>query len=259
MFWSRARLVNSDIARMCEICSYAEFLGYIERRVKSVRIILRTIFNEGFGIDDLNELPFIQCEEIMLEPIGDEKEWILLVQLSHKLTRLNARTGHTHTLPGSRLDIEGIHYTIRGSPLSLKLVVGGARILFKPDRISARGLPLKKVARSGILSPQQLSIAKAAFDKGWYNVPRGISMSKLAIYLEMARSTLSEHLGRIETSLMHDLFGSFSTSILTEEQEAMLREHAFGGLDGSDEMQVELDRVFAVGLAVELDADINIP
>jgi hypothetical protein len=73
-------------------------------------------------------------------------------------------------------------------------------------------------------------------------------MSNLALELKIARSTLSEHLGRIETALMHDLFDSFSTSILTEEQEALLNEQAFGGREESDEIQVELDRVFAIEL-----------
>ncbi len=248
LFWKRARLVKSDVGIMCEVCAFAEFIGYIERRVNNVRIILRVIFNEGFGIDDLNNISYIQCEEIMLKPQGNENEWILLVKLSHKLTNLNARTGRTHTIPGSRLDQEGIHYSISGSPLSLKLVVGGAKMLFKPDRVSARGLSAKKVANSGILSPQQIRIAKAAFDRGWYNVPREITMSNLALELKIARSTLSEHLGRIETALMHDLFDSFSTSILTEEQEALLNEQAFGGREESDEIQVELDRVFAIEL-----------
>ena len=252
-------MVDSDTAKMAEVCEFAEFLGYIERRPNNVRIIMRATFNEGYAIKDLNKIPFIQCEEVMREPFGKEREWILLVRLSHKLTNLNARTGRTHTVPGSRLDSEGIHYTIRGSPLSLKLVVGGARMLLKPDRISARAISPKKVAQSGIFTPQQLRIAKHAFDKGWYNVPKDIPMTELAEGLDMARSSVSEHLARIESALMHDIFGSFSASILTEEQEAMLREQAFGGRQESDEMQVEMDRVFAIEVEDEQNEDINVP
>lgn len=246
IYWRRARLVNSNVSEVIQVCSFIEFLGYIERTASKVTIVCRVIFNEGYQPEDMDSISFLSVEDILLEPVGDEKEWLLLIRLSHPITNLNARTGRTHAVPGSRLDNEGLHYVLRGSPLSLKILVAGARMMFKPDRISARNLVPKEAMKTGILTPQQLRIAKQAFDDGWYDIPKGTTMTDLAKVLDMARSTVSEHLARIESALMYDIFGSFSAPIMTAEQEAMLRESVFGGREPADEIQVELDRILAI-------------
>ena len=54
-------------------------------------------------------------------------------------------------------------------------------------------------------SIQQYRVIKAAFDSGWYNVPKGISIRDLADKLQLSKSTVAEQLVRAENNIV----GSF--------------------------------------------------
>jgi predicted DNA binding protein len=58
---------------------------------------------------------------------------------------------------------------------------------------------------STLLTSRQRQIFDAAVREGYYDVPRRISLSKLATALDMAKSTLSAMLQRIESRVMHDM------------------------------------------------------
>jgi predicted DNA binding protein len=54
-----------------------------------------------------------------------------------------------------------------------------------------------------LLTPRQLEVFEFALKKGYYDVPRKISLSELAEQLSVAKSTLSTQLQRIESGVMY--------------------------------------------------------
>ena len=217
LFWKRARLRELDIAEILEIFKHLEFLSYVKRVPKDVRIIVKANFVEGKTVDDIKNLYFLDLLEVILEPIGPNDSFILLVRLNHSLSNINARTNGTSAIPGCRLDGEGLTYIIQGPPMKLRIVTTLARILSKPDRTSARSLDFKLTSNNSILSPKQIKLAKFAYDRGFFDVPKRIRVSDLAEEVGLARATISEHLARIEAIVMDDMFSSFDEPYVDPE------------------------------------------
>jgi len=217
LFWKRARLRTLDIAEILEIFKHLEFLSYVKRVPKDVRIIVKANFCEGKGISDIDDLHFLELLEVVLEPRGPNDSYILLVRLNHSLSNLNARTNGTSAVPGCRLDGEGLSYIIQGPPMKLRIVTTLARIMSKPDRTSARSLDFNLTSDNSLLSAKQLKLAKFAYDKGFFDVPKRIRVSDLAEQIGLARATISEHLARIEAIIMDDMFSSFDDPYVPPE------------------------------------------
>jgi predicted DNA binding protein len=83
-------------------------------------------------------------------------------------------------------------------------------MIAKPDRTSARSVKFAVNEENGALSRKQLKLAKFAYDRGYFDTPKRIRIAELAQELGLARATISEHMARIESTIMDDLFSSFS-------------------------------------------------
>lgn len=221
-FWRRNRLAETDIAPMLDIVQSAEFLSYLKRTPRDVHILMKTVFQPGKKPEDLNELYFLNLIEIHQVPELENGVYLLNVKLSHPLANFNARTGGTSTMPSSKLSGDGLTYILQGSNLRLRLVAAMARLISKPDRISARRVNVAKSDENGPLSNKQLKLAKFAYDCGWYNPKKQVTLSDMAEELGMARATMSEHLSRIECILMDDFLGSFSNVKFSNEEIATI-------------------------------------
>jgi hypothetical protein len=217
LFWKRARLKSLDIAEILTIFKHLEFISYVKRVPKDVRIILKANFCEGKTVSDIDDLYFLDLLEVIMEPREPADSYLILVRLNHSLSNLNARTNGTSAAPGCRLDGEGLTYVIQGPPMKLRIVTTLARIMSKPDRTSARSLDFNLTADNSLLSPKQLKLAKFAYDKGFFDVPKRIRVSDLAEQIGLARATISEHLARIEAIIMDDMFSSFDDPYVPPE------------------------------------------
>ena len=217
LFWKRARLKSLDISEILEIFKHLEFLSYVKRVPKDVRIIVKAHFCEGKTISNVDDLHFLDLLDVIMEPKEPTDPFILLVRLNHSLSNLNARTNGTSAAPGCRLDGEGLTYIIQGPPMKLRIVTTLARIISKPDRTSARSLDFNLTSDNSLLSTKQLKLAKFAYDKGFFDVPKRIRVSDLAEQIGLARATISEHLARIEAIIMDDMFSSFEDPYVPPE------------------------------------------
>ncbi|MDP6334322.1 MAG: helix-turn-helix domain-containing protein [Candidatus Poseidoniaceae archaeon] len=217
LFWKRVRLKNLDIAEILTIFKHLEFISYVKRVPKDVRIILKANFCDGKTLSDIDDLYFLDLLEVIMEPKDPNDSYLILVRLNHSLSNLNARTNGTSAAPGCRLDGEGLTYIIQGPPMKLRIVTTLARIMSKPDRTSARSLDFNLTSDNSLLSPKQLKLAKFAYDKGFFDVPKRIRVSDLAEQIGLARATISEHLARIEAIIMDDMFSSFDDPYVPPE------------------------------------------
>ena len=226
LFWRAHRIMETDVAPVTEIVSYLEFLAYLKRTPRDIRILVKANFKQGKSPEDLNSIYFLDLIDIHHSPESPDESYVLNLKISHPISNFNARTGGTTAVPGCRLDSEGLTYVIQGGNMRLRLVAAMARLMAKPDRISARSLDLAKTLETGPLSPKQLKLAKFAYDNGWYDVNKKVRISELAEELNIARATLGEHLARIESIVMDDLLGSFTNIRVSPSEFEMFKDMA---------------------------------
>tara|TARA_B100000900_G_C20598612_1_gene724517 strand:- start:375 stop:1292 length:918 start_codon:yes stop_codon:yes gene_type:complete len=212
LFWKRNRIKDLDIGELTNIFKQAEFISYVKRVPKDIRIILKVNFCDGKTPEDIVGLHYIELLDVILEPRDLSDSYLILVKINHSVSNLNARTNGTSSLPGSRLDGEGLTYIIQGPPMKLRLVSTLARLIAQPDRISARSLDFASTLNHSALSTKQLKLAKFAYDRGFFDIPKRTRISDLASEIGLARATISEHLARIESILMDDMFSSYDES-----------------------------------------------
>ncbi len=209
LFWKRDRIRDLDIGELTNIFKQAEFISYVKRVPKDIRIILKVNFCDGKSPNDIVDLHFFELLDVILEPRDHSDSYLILVKVNHSVSNLNARTNGTSSVPGSRLDGEGLTYIIQGPPIKLRLVSTLARLIAQPDRISARSLDFNSTLNHSALSTKQLKLAKFAYDRGFFDIPKRTRISDLASEIGLARATISEHLARIESILMDDMFSSY--------------------------------------------------
>ena len=209
LFWKRSRIKQLDIGELADIFKQAEFISYVKRIPKDIRVILKVNFCEGKSPEDLAGLRFIELLDIILEPKDNNDSFLILVRINHSVSNLNARTNGTSSVAGSRLDGEGLTYIIQGPPMKLRIVSTLARLISHPDRISARSLDFNSTLNHSALSTKQLKLAKFAYDRGFFDIPKRTRISDIASEIGLARATISEHLARIESILMDDMFSSY--------------------------------------------------
>tara|TARA_B100001113_G_scaffold148551_1_gene121850 strand:- start:181 stop:1098 length:918 start_codon:yes stop_codon:yes gene_type:complete len=212
LFWKRNRIKDLDIGELTNLFKQAEFISYVKRVPKDIRIILKVNFCDGKTPEDIVGLHYIELLDVILEPRDLSDSYLILVKINHSVSNLNARTNGTSSLPGSRLDGEGLTYIIQGPPMKLRLVSTLARLIAQPDRISARSLDFDSTLNHSALSTKQLKLAKFAYDRGFFDIPKRTRISDLASEIGLARATISEHLARIESILMDDMFSSYDES-----------------------------------------------
>ena len=235
--------MDTDIKPLLDIVSSAVFLAYIKRTPRDVRMLMQTTFKPGKGPEDLNSIYFLELLDIHHAPDEADDSYVVNVRLSNPISNFNARTGGTSAAPGCCLNAEGLTYVLHGGNVRLRLVAAMARLMAKPDRISARKLDITSTIDSGPLNSKQLKLAKFAYDKGWYDHKKKVRISEMAEEMKLARATLAEHLSRIESIVMDDLMGSFSNLKVTTSEYEMFKDMVVSDgqmLDYSEDEQFKL-------------------
>ncbi len=210
-FWKRSNASHLVTGPITEVIQSMHFISYARRVPKDIRCIFKVHFQPGMGPSDIERIGFIELIEVLMDAENEGDGTILLARLSHPASNLSARINGTSAVPGACfLDGEGITYTIQGPPISLRLFSGFLRMIAKPDRTSARSVKFAVNEENGALSRKQLKLAKFAYDRGYFDTPKRIRIAELAQELGLARATISEHMARIESTIMDDMFSSFS-------------------------------------------------
>ena len=249
LFWKRNRIKDLDIGELTNIFNQAEFISYVKRVPKDIRIILKVNFCAGKSPKDIIDLHYIELLDVILEPRDNSDSYLILVKVNHSVSNLNARTNGTSTVPGSRLDGEGLTYIIQGPPIKLRLVSTLTRLIAQPDRVSARSLDFDSTLNHSALSIKQLKLAKFAYDRGFFDIPKRTRISDLASEIGLARATISEHLARIESILMDDMFSSYDNSYTDPK--------LFKSLIETITMEVENSEINQVNSMINLLSDIK--
>ena len=238
-FWKYDRLDAIGISSVSNIAKRIEFLSYIKRVPKDIRCLFKIHLHENKTLDDLERIESLEVLEVVQTSENPEEGNLVICRVIHPLPILNARTNGTYAVAGSKLDEEGLTYILQGSSIKLRLLSGVLRLMAKPDRTSARTLKLTPQNHDSVLTEKQLKLAKFAYDRGYYDLPKRIKITELAEQLGLARATISEHLTKIEGILMDDMFSSMTDVRLSAEQARAIVETMEVDMDQTEAYQTE--------------------
>ena len=238
-FWKYDRLDAIGINSVLNIAERIEFLSYIKRVPKDIRCLFKIHLRQDKNLDDLEKIESLEILEVVQESENPEEGHLVICRVIHPLPILNARTNGTYAVAGSKLDQEGLTYILQGSSIKLRLLSGVLRLMAKPDRTSARTLKLTPQNHDSVLTEKQLKLAKFAYDRGYYDLPKRIKITELAEQLGLARATISEHLTKIEGILMDDMFSSMTDVRLSAEQARAIVETMEVDIDQTEAYQTE--------------------
>ena len=238
-FWKYDRLDAIGISSVSNIARRIEFLSYIKRVPKDIRCLFKIHLHENKTLDDLERIESLEVLEVVQTSENPEEGNLVICRVIHPLPILNARTNGTYAVAGSKLDEEGLTYILQGSSIKLRLLSGVLRLMAKPDRTSARTLKLTPQNHDSVLTEKQLKLAKFAYDRGYYDLPKRIKITELAEQLGLARATISEHLTKIEGILMDDMFSSMTDVRLSAEQARAIVETMEVDMDQTEAYQTE--------------------
>ena len=238
-FWKYDRLDAIGISSESNIARRIEFLSYIKRVPKDIRCLFKIHLHENMTLDDLERIESLDVLEVVQTSENPEEGNLVICRVIHPLPILNARTNGTYAVAGSKLDEEGLTYILQGSSIKLRLLSGVLRLMAKPDRTSARTLKLTPQNHDSVLTEKQLKLAKFAYDRGYYDLPKRIKITELAEQLGLARATISEHLTKIEGILMDDMFSSMTDVRLSAEQARAIVETMEVDMDQTEAYQTE--------------------
>lgn len=270
-FWKYDRLDAIGISSVSNIAKRIEFLSYIKRVPKDIRCLFKIHLHENKTLDDLERIESLEVLEVVQTSENPEEGNLVICRVIHPLPILNARTNGTYAVAGSKLDEEGLTYILQGSSIKLRLLSGVLRLMAKPDRTSARTLKLTPQNHDSVLTEKQLKLAKFAYDRGYYDLPKRIKITELAEQLGLARATISEHLTKIEGILMDDMFSSMTDVRLSAEQARAIvdtmevdmnqteayQTESFAGLLNRIKENIALEQPEEVESAPELDISDN--
>ena len=238
-FWRADRLGAVGIDSVLEIAQRIEFLSYIKRVPKDIRCLFKIHLRQGKKVEDLDTIDSLEVLEVVQTSENPDEGCLVICRVVHPLPILNARTNGTYAVAGSKLNVEGLTYILQGSSIKLRLLSGVLRLMAKPDRTSARTLKLTPQNHESVLTEKQLKLAKFAYDRGYYDIPKRIKITELAEQLGLARATISEHLTKIEGILMDDMFSSMTDVRLTPEQARIIVETMEADMDQTESYQTE--------------------
>ena len=207
LYWSRTTLEATPMGKLLQFVDHAQFLGYSERGNDHIDILAKVVFKDGLSPDDITFTGgFMEIVEVLTAPQSTwSKEWVLQIRFNAEasdLVEVHTSARSASITPESTLDQGGLNYIVRGPPQSVGMVVAALRMSLKPDRFSALSVEPNRIVENRLVSPQQLRVVKSAWEVGWYENPRSMKMADLAREIGLSRSTVSEHLNRVETEMV---------------------------------------------------------
>jgi len=107
---------------------------------------------------------------------------------------------------GTNLTKNGLIIQLVGKQTAIMDFLNAIREKIKIDRVTT-GKGGEGMVESGP-SIQQFRVIKTAFENGWYDIPKGISIRNLADKLELSKSSVAEHLVRAENNVVGNFLES---------------------------------------------------
>jgi|TARA_Y100000996_G_scaffold414335_1_gene404893 hypothetical protein len=197
--WNRPKMARSGFDDLLVPCTRVEVVAHLSVTDSGVRQLLRCDFRDGFGPEDLSDSEHMTFETTLH---GEEGENPVVVFNTHPLAVAGVAFPDIAVLPPYTFTEDGISITLRGVSSGISKFLALAREIMPPDKVKVINEDDGEDGPRTLLGEKQWEVVQAAVQWGYYNDPKGVSMRQMAERLDMARSTLGEHLHNAEATIM---------------------------------------------------------
>ncbi len=197
--WNRPKMAQSGFDDLLIPCTRVEVVAHLSVTKNGVRQLLRCDFREGFGPENLSDSEHLTFETTLH---GEEGETPVVVFNTHPLAIAGVDFPDIAVLPPYTFSEEGISITLRGVSSGISKFLALAREIMPPDKVKVINEDAGENGPQSLLGDKQWDVVQAAVQWGYYDDPKGVSMRQMAERLNMARSTLGEHLHNAEATIM---------------------------------------------------------
>ena len=200
--WKTTSLRGSkEIARIMEMTERIEVLGHLSIGEHGVTQLVEVKMRDGH---ELHELSQLDSFEVLEKHEEDEYGILASILCTHPLAKTAIELSNIHVYPPYGIDSKrGLELRMSGLSDSIRRFVGLIRAVMPPDSISVQ--TIKSGNNSGwsdFLTPKQKEVLALAVRRGYYEDGSKVTLKHLADEMGIARSTLGEHLKRVEVEVM---------------------------------------------------------
>jgi hypothetical protein len=192
-------MANSGFSDLLIPCTRLEVVAHLSVSDSGVRQLMKCDFREGFGPEDLSDSEHLTFETSLH---GDEDSRPVVVFNTHPLAIASIDFPDIAVLPPYTFSEDGISITLRGVSSGISKFLALAREIIPPDSIKVINEGESEDGPRSLLGSKQWQVVQAAVQWGYYDDPKGVSMRQMSERLNMARSTLGEHLHNAEATIM---------------------------------------------------------
>lgn len=200
LHWSPESIAGTGFDELLTPCTSLEIVAHLDVSDEGVRQLVRCDFRDGFGPEDLSDSTHLSFESELRAKAGEEPP--IVVFNSHPLAVASIQFPYIAVLPPYTISENGVEITLRGVPKGISAFLALARDILPPDNVKVVHKEAGAEGPRALLGERQWEVVQAAVQWGYYDDPRKVSMRQMAERLDMARSTLGEHLHGAEASLM---------------------------------------------------------
>ncbi|MDE0708432.1 MAG: helix-turn-helix domain-containing protein [Candidatus Poseidoniales archaeon] len=197
--WNPTKMAVFGLNDLLIPCSKVEVVAHLSISEKGVRALVRCDFREGFGPEDLSNSEYFTFETSLHGENGNPP---IVIFNSHPLAIASIDFPDIAVLPPYSITDDGISISLRGVPSGISKFLALANDVMPPDSIKVVNEEEVQNCPRNLLGERQWEVVQAAVQWGYYDDPKGVSMRQMSERLDMARSTLGEHLHNAEATLM---------------------------------------------------------
>jgi len=199
LHWNANSMRGTGFDELLIPCTHLEVVAHLDVSERGVRQLMRCQFREGFSPEDLSDSKHLVFETSLP---SNEGEPPIVVFNTHPLAIASIQFPDIAVLPPYTISEEGLSISLRGVPAGIAGFLSLAREILPPDHIKVIKEQNENGGPRALMGERQWEVVQAAVQWGYYETPRRTSMRNMAERLDMARSTLGEHLHSAEASLM---------------------------------------------------------
>ena len=192
---------SEEIARIIEMTERIEVLGHLSIGEHGVTQLVEVKMRDGHELHELSQLDSFE----VLEKHEENEDGILAsILCTHPLAKTAIELSNIHVYPPYGIDSKrGLELRMSGLSDSIRRFVGLIRAVMPPDSISVQTIKSgNNNGWSDFLTPKQKEVLALAVQRGYYEDGSKVTLKHLADEMGIARSTLGEHLKRVEVEVM---------------------------------------------------------
>ena len=190
-----------ELSRFLEVAERVEVLGHLAVSSEGVTQLVEIKMLEGHSVEEISEFNSFE----VLEQHEEDSDGVLVSLLcTHPLAISAIEMSNIHVQPPYGIDAErGMELRLSGHSKSIRRFLTLLKVILPPDKVSVQSLRGgERNGWSDTLTKRQREVLSHAVRRGYYEPDSNVTLREMAEELGMARSTLGEHLQRVEQEIM---------------------------------------------------------